>query len=116
MAGGPCDVQQVVNLYSGIMRRGRLEYHGLSYSSLALSILSQLFQHFVKASEMVVDRRPVLFATHRLQPKIWLETRPVVFNGTHRGPHAVVQRFGRLGTRPSCGHVVLRCPTSEHGR
>lgn len=67
--GGPCDVQQAADLYSGIIRHGRLEYHGLLYSSLALSIPSQLFQYLVQTSEMVVDRRPVLFATHRLQRK-----------------------------------------------
>ena len=65
VAGGPCDSPQVVVLYSGIIRHGRL----VSRSITALSILPQLFQDLVQTGEVVVDRRSVLFATHRLQCK-----------------------------------------------
>jgi hypothetical protein len=66
VAGGPCDVRQVVNLYSGIIiRHGRL----VPRSMIVIPILPQLFQHLVQTGEMVVDRRSVLFATYRLQRK-----------------------------------------------
>ena len=84
VAGGPCDSLQVVNLYSGIIRRGRL----LSRSIVVISrsIPPQLFQDLVQTGEVVVDCRSVLFATHWLQRKKhgqrrnqrWLATRTVV--------------------------------------
>lgn len=85
------------------------------YDKQSSPIPSQLFQHLVQAGEMVVDRRSVLSATHRLQQKnLVRQKKPAVANNPYRRPHAVVQRLGRLGTRPGRRHVVLRCPTPEH--
>ena len=47
--------------------------------------------------------------------KMWSRTKPEAVNNAYRGPHAVVQRLGRLCTRPRRRQVVLGCPTPEHG-
>lgn len=66
--GGPCDVPQVANLYSGIIRHGRLVPRSIIVVHPWLCpFSSKSFQHLAKAGEVVVDRRSVLFATHRLQ-------------------------------------------------
>lgn len=68
MAGGPCDVPQVVDLYSSIIRHGRLVPRSIIVVHPWLCPFSlKLFQHLVQAGEVVVDRRSVLLATHRLR-------------------------------------------------
>ena len=74
VAGGPCDNLQVVNLYSSIIRHGRLVSRSITVNS-SLSHPPQLFKDLVQTGEVVVDCRSVLFATHRLQHKGRGQTR-----------------------------------------